>query len=71
MSLLQQYLLDFVAPPVVAFLWWLFSRGTATVLQGGTVSERTKGWLNKGFVVVLIGSYLIMFGITTYLNFAR
>jgi hypothetical protein len=71
MPLIQQYLLDLVAPPVLTCVWWLFSRGTATVFQGGRVSERTKGWLSKGFIVVLVGTYLIMFGGTTYLHFAR
>ena len=71
MPLMRQYLLDLVAPPIVTCVWWFFSRGTATVFQGGRVSERTKRWLGKGFIVVLVGSYLIMFGITTYLHFAR
>ncbi len=71
MPLMQQYLLDLVAPPIVTCVWWLFGRGTATVFQGGKVSERTKRWLSKGFIIVLVGTYLIMFGITTYLHFAR
>jgi hypothetical protein len=71
MPLMQQYLLDLVAPPIVTSLWWLFSRGTATVLQGGAVSERTKKRERIGFLVVLLLAYLLMFGGTTYLHFAK
>jgi hypothetical protein len=71
MPLVQQYLLDLVAPPVLATLWWFFSRGTATVFQGGSVSERTKKRERIGFFVVLIAAYLLMFGGTTYLHFVR
>lgn len=71
MPLIQQYLLDLIAPPVVTCVWWLFSRGTATVLQGGSVSERTKKREKIGFFVVLTLTYLLMFGGTTYLHFAR
>ncbi len=71
MPLMQQYLLDLIAPPVLATLWWFFSRGTATVFQGGSVSERTKRREKVGFVVVLTLAYLLMFGWTTYLHFTR
>jgi hypothetical protein len=71
MPLTQQYLLDLVAPPVGACLWWLFSRGNALTLQGGNVSERTKKREKIGFFVVLALAYLIMFGGTTYLHFAK
>jgi hypothetical protein len=68
---MQQFLLDLIAPPVGVCLWWLFSRGTAAVLQGGKVSERTKKREKVGFLVLLALGYAIMFGITTYLHFAR
>lgn len=71
MSLLQQYALDAIAPPVLASLWWLFSRGTATVFQGGSVSGRTRRRQRVGFFVVLALAYLLMFGGTTYLHFVR
>ena len=47
MPLTQQYLLDLIAPPIVTCIWWLFSRGTATVFQGGKISERTKAGLQR------------------------
>jgi len=71
MPLWQQYLLDLIAPPVGASIWWLFSRGTATAIQGGTVSERTRKRERIGFFVVLVLAYLLMFGGTTYLHFAK
>ena len=71
MPLTQQYLLDLVVPPIVTCIWWLLSRGTTTVFQGGKVSGRTKTWLSKGLVVVLVGTYVIMFGITTYIHLAK
>jgi hypothetical protein len=71
MTLSQQYFVDGIAPPVVATLWWFFSRGTANVLQGGRASERTRRFEKTGFFVVLIVAYLIMFGVTTYLHFVR
>src|SRR4029077_20831076 len=40
MSLMKQLLLDLVAAPVVACLWWLFSRGWGLTVQGGQVSDR-------------------------------
>jgi hypothetical protein len=71
MALWQQYLLDLIMPPIVTAMWWLLSRGNATAIEGGKLSQRTSGWLRKGFVIVLLGTYLLMFGITTYLHFAK
>jgi hypothetical protein len=71
MSLMQQCLLDLIAPPVGVCLWWLFSRGTATALQGGKVSDRTKKRQRIGFFVLLALGYAMMFGMTIYFHFAR
>ena len=71
MPLIEQFLLDLIAPPVGATLWWLFSRGWGTVVQGGRVSETTKIRQRKGFFVVLALAYLVMFGTTIYLHFSR
>jgi hypothetical protein len=67
----QQLALFLLLPLVGACLWWLFSRGAANMLEGGNASERTRGWLNKGFFVVLVGAYLVMFGIKIYSIFLR
>jgi hypothetical protein len=71
MSLIQQYLLDVATPPVIAGVWWVFSRGWAAGTQGGHVSSETKKRQRVGFVAVLTLLYLLMFGTTTYLRFAK
>jgi inner membrane protein involved in colicin E2 resistance len=71
LSLTQQILLDTFAPPVGVALWWLFSRGTATILQGGSVSERTRKREKVGFVILLALGYAIMFGITIYAHLTK
>jgi hypothetical protein len=65
----QQILLDIVAPPVGALLWWFQSRGWAGLVHGGEPSETTKFRQNRGFWIVLGVLYLIMFGATAYYNF--
>ena len=66
----QQILPDVISPPILAALWWSFSRGWANTVQGGEVSQRTKLRQKRGFWIVLIGLYLLMFGATVYFNFA-
>jgi hypothetical protein len=34
MLLWKQFLLDLIAPPLLACLWWLVSRGWASTVQG-------------------------------------
>ncbi len=70
MSLMQQLLLDLLAPPVLAGLWWLGSRGWASAVQGAQVSNQTRSRQKVGFVVVVTALYLLMFGTTIYLRFA-
>ena len=67
----EQIALFLLLPPIGSCLWWLFSRATATVFQGGTVSERTKKREKIGFFVVLVAAYILMFGIKIYSLFAR
>lgn len=67
----EQIALFLLVPPVGSLLWWLFSRGTAAILQGGKVSGRTKKRQKVGFFVVLVAAYMIMFGIKLYSLFAR
>jgi hypothetical protein len=71
MSLLKQFLLDLVAPPVLASIWWLFSRGWAAGVQAGQVSDQTKKRQKAGFVVVLVLLYLGMFGTTIYIHITK
>jgi len=44
----QQILIILVGPPIMAGLWWLGSRGFGGVVQGRSVSERTKSRQKKG-----------------------
>ena len=68
LPIVQQIMLDIFAPPILAIMWWLFSRGWAGTIQGGEVSQMTKDRQAKGFWIVLITLYVIMFGATTYFN---
>ena len=71
LSLGQQYLLDLVAPPVIAGLWWLLSRGWATAVQVGNVSDRTRQRQKVEFFIVLTLLYVLMLGATTYVHFVN
>ena len=71
MPLAQQYLLDLIAPPIIATLWWMLSRGWATAVEADEISDRTKKRQRFGFFFVLALIYALMFGATTYLHFAR
>jgi len=62
----QQILLDIVAPPILAVIWWLKSRSWAQTVQGENVSERTKARQKKEFWILLAVVYLLMFGTTFY-----
>jgi hypothetical protein len=50
----------------MAALWWIVSRGWATTVQGGVVSERTKRRQKIEFWAVLILMYLVVFGMFLY-----
>jgi hypothetical protein len=61
----QQLLLDIFAPPVITAAWWLLSRGWISFLVT-TDSRAVRGWAKSGLLIVLIGAYIVMFGITAY-----
>jgi hypothetical protein len=71
MSLSEQFLMDLLAPPVAACLWWLFSRGWALGIQRGEISERTKTRQKRRFFIFLVLFYAVMFGVTAYENLAK
>ena len=71
MPVMKQFLLDLIVAPVIACVWWLFSRGWAFGVQAGQVSDQTRKRQKVGFVIVLILLYVLMFGITFYKNFIR
>jgi hypothetical protein len=62
----QQILVDFVAPPIVAGVFWLMARGWAGSIQLGKVTERSKQRQGLEFWAVLGLGYLLMFGVTIY-----
>lgn len=65
----QQLLIILFGPPIMAILWLFMSRGWATAVQGGTVSERTKQRQKKLFWVALILGYIVVVGMKIYAHF--
>jgi hypothetical protein len=57
-----------IAPPILACLWWLKSRGWANTVQSGDVSQETKERQKTEFWLVLGALYLIAFGTMFYNN---
>ena len=62
----QLILLDIVAPPIMAALWWLKARGMAGAIQGGTVSKETRRRQKQECLAILCLCYLLAFGFTLY-----
>jgi hypothetical protein len=50
----------------MAGLWWLASRNFGNLIQGGSVSERTKKRQKTEFWVLLAAMYALGFGIKIY-----
>jgi hypothetical protein len=48
------------------WLWWLASRNFGNLIQGGSVSERTKKRQTTEFWVLLAAMYALVFGIKIY-----
>lgn len=65
---LGEFMLDLIGPPIVAIIWWIMSRGWAFGVQGGQVSDRTKGRQKRGFVIVLVILYVVGFGTSFYVH---
>ena len=62
----QRVLFLLLAPPIMAFLIRLISRGWANAVQGGAVSERTVKRQRIEFWVVLCFMYVMVLGIFVY-----
>lgn len=62
----EQLAILILGPPIMAGLMWLMSRGWASSIQGGTVSNRTRRRQKIEFWAVLIAMYLIGFGMALY-----
>jgi len=65
----DQLLVDAIAPPILAILWLVLSRGWAHGVQGAELTERTKKRQTLEFFVVLALLYILMFTATLYLHF--
>ena len=50
----------------MTILWFLASRGWASAVQGGAVSDKTKRRQKIEFFVVLIAMYAVGFGMVLY-----
>jgi hypothetical protein len=68
-SLRDQLLTDAVAPPIVACLFWLMSRGWVITVNSGETLKETIKWPNRMFLPVLALLYAMMFGMTAYFHF--
>ena len=62
----EQFATLVIGPPIMSMLWWLGSRNFARIVQGGSVSERTRQRQKKEFWVLLIGLYVLGLGIILY-----
>ena len=62
----QQALFFLLAPPIMALLIRLLSRGWANIVQGGKVSEKTVKRQKLEFWVVLCFMYVMLFCIFLY-----
>ena len=62
----EQIAVVLLTPPVITALWWLMSRGWASIVQGGDPTERTKRRQRGEFFVLLIVMYMISFGMAIY-----
>lgn len=62
----QEVALLLFGPPIMTVCWLLMSRGWAGLVQGGTVSERTKKRQKLEFRIVLTVLYAIGLGVALY-----
>jgi hypothetical protein len=65
----EQILFLLFVPPIGAVLWWLSSRGLATMIQKGSVSEETKERQKRRFWMLLVGVYVLGVGMFIYAHF--
>lgn len=67
----QQVLFFLIAPLIMALLIRLLSRGWASIIQGGNVSERTARRQQIEFWAVLAFMYVMLACIFGYAHFRR
>lgn len=62
----EQLLTFSLGPPIMACLWWIMSRGWASTVQGGRVSDRTKQRQKLEFWILLAAMYVFGIGLLLY-----
>jgi len=67
----EQVLIFVLGPPIMAVLIHLLSRGWATLVQGGKISERTRKRQRVEFWAVLCIMYVMGFGIFLYAHLIK
>jgi hypothetical protein len=67
----EQVVIIVFGPPIMAALWWAASRNLARILQGGSVSEKTKGRQRKEFWAYLAALYILCLGVFLYAALTR
>jgi uncharacterized membrane protein HdeD (DUF308 family) len=55
-----------LGPPVMTFFWFLMSRGWGRLVQGGTLSDRTRKRQRWEFWILLSTMYAIGLGLAIY-----
>jgi hypothetical protein len=62
----KQILVDLIAPPVLAGIFWLMARGWVASIGTGDITTLTKQKLKIECRIVLALLYLVVFGKTLY-----
>jgi hypothetical protein len=62
----KQILIDLSAPPLIAGIFWLMTRGLVASIGSGDTTTLTKQKLKIEFRIVLALLYLAVFGKTLY-----
>lgn len=65
----EQILLLLLAPPILSCIFRVSSRGFGQIVQGGSVSKRTKLRQSSEFWILLIVLYIAMFAMLLYGRF--
>jgi len=66
LPLSTQIVLDLIAPPIGAALWWVLSRSWSTLVHGGSVPPKTIRRQKIEFWILLGVAYALMIFITAY-----
>ncbi len=62
----EQIIITLIAPPIVAGLCWLQSRGWRLRVQSGELNDESTSRQKDLFWIVLAALYVVSFGVTFY-----